>query len=288
MSVRKISRFMAATRDMPDVASVILWHLNISQRRTQVARHDQWENPDDMASTLYEQARTTAAAFPGPQRFLVTAHGKDDHDNTAPLTTMGFTIESTEDGFGLQAGSEPPTSEGLLAQLMRHNENKDKTLAAMFGSVTSYLVRDNEKKAEQIEHLLGLRSQMLETMEELASQKHVRELEIKEQEASDARKKDLFSKIATYLPVAVNHIAGKELVRQKDSEMELVASEWVQSLTTSQLDALRDSGLIKPEQLVLLGTLVEKVATRFMTPEEKGQQSKEAHDLANSLPDEHK
>lgn len=285
MSVRKISRFMAATRDT-DVSHVILWHLSISQRRTQVARHDQWESPDDMASTLYEEARTTAAAFPGPQRFIVTAHTKDDADNTSPITTMGFTVENNDEGFAGQAGSEPPTSEGLLAQLMRHNETKDKALAAMFGTVTSYLVRDNEKKAEQIEHLLGLRSQMIETMEDLQSQKHQRDLETKAQEESDTRKKDLFGKIMTYLPVAVNHLAGKELVRQKDSEMELVASEWVQSLSTTQLDAMKDAGLLKPEQLVLLGTLVEKVATRFMDKEEKTAQSQEAHEIANKLPSE--
>jgi hypothetical protein len=285
MSVRKISRFMAASRDT-DVSHVILWHLSISQRRAQVAKHDHWENPEDMASTIFEEARTTAAAFPGPQRFIVTAHTKEDVDNTSPITTMGFTVESNEDGFSGQTGSEPPTSEGLLAQLMRHNETKDKQLAAMFGTVTSYLVRDNEKKAEQIEHLLGLRSQMIETMEDLQSQKHARDLETKALEASDERKKDLFGKIMTYLPVAVNHLAGKELVRQKDSEMELVASEWVQSLSTTQLDAMRDAGLLKPEQLVLLGTLVQKVATRFMDKDQKQEQSEEAHDIANKLPSE--
>lgn len=287
LSARKIARFMHGLGQVPEVVEVILWHLSISQRKTRVAKHDRWEDPDDVASVIYEEAKSTAAAFPGPQSFLLTAHDKDDRDGISPLATTGFRVDPSEGGLGGDAmGSEPPTSEGLHAQLMRHVESKEKTIGAMFGTVLSHLLRQNEKQSEQIEHLLAARLQNVTIMEELHSQKHVRDMEAKEVEEANERKKAMMGKIMTYLPVAINHLAGKELVRQKDSELELVSKEFVASLTLPQLDALRDANLLKPEQMVLMGTMLEKVAGSMITAEEKAAQSKEAQAIANQLPSE--
>jgi len=290
MSVRKIARYIHGLGQVPSVSHLVLWHLSVSQRKSQVARHDEWEDADDLASTVYEEARNTAAAFPGPQSYMLTAHDKEDRDSASPLATMGFRVDATEGGAlaGEHVGSEPPTSEGLQAQLMRHIENKERTINSMFGSVISYLVRDNEKKSEQLDALLATRLEMVKTMEELAGEKHIRDLEWREQEEGAARKKELFEKIMQYVPVAINKLSGQELVRQKDTELELVAQEFVRGLSTSQLDALRDSGLMKSPQLLLLGTMLEKVATRMVTTEQATSDSRAATELATTVPAERK
>lgn len=283
MSVKKVHRFVEALAHIPEVSCLVLWHLSVAQRKTRVAHHDQWEDPRDIAAVIWEEARNVASAYPGPQAFLLTAHEKEDVDFQAPLTSTGFRVDASEgQGQGDMTGSEPPTQEGLLGQLMRHNENKEKTINSMLSSVISYLVRDNEKKSEALEQFFSTRLEMMKTMEELTSKKHEREIAAKEQEAKIERNKEMFGRISSYLPVVVNHLAGKEVVRQKDTELELVATELVRTLSTNQLDVIRESGMFKPEQLVLLGTMLEKVVQRMKPADEIAKDSADAHRLARS------
>jgi len=282
MSAKKIARFMQSLTNFPDVTEVILWHLSVSQRRAQVARHDGWDSPDDIASTLWEEARNVAAAFPGPQSFVVTAHEKPDLDLNSPVSSTGFKVDPV-DGLGPndQVGSEPPNAEGITSQLMRHVENKERIIGSMFGTVVSYLVRDNEKKSDQIEQLLNARNEAYTVQESLISQKHVRDMEIRDQEAKKEKTQTMLANVMQYLPLLVNHLSGQEIVRQKESEMEMVSMELAKSVSGPQLDALRKAGLISPTQSMLLTTLIEKTTKRMMTTKEVVEASVEAHKIAN-------
>jgi len=283
MSVRKLSRFITAIIEMPDVEELVLFHLNINQRRVVVARHHEWEVPDDIASTIFEEARNVSSAYPGPQSFILGAYKKEDKEYASAIATTGFRVDPQPTIDGADAsGSEPPTEVGLVAQLMRHVENKERTMNSMFGGVVSYLVKDNERKGDQIETLLKYRTDQIEVVESLHTKKHERDMEQKQIEAKVERNKELFDRILTYFPVVVNHLAGKELVRQKDSELELVAMELARTLTMPQLDRIKDSGIFQPQQLLLVGTMLEKVVKRMKTEEEMKAESKSAQTIAKS------
>jgi hypothetical protein len=115
-----------------------------------------------------------------------------------------------------------------------------------------------------------------ETMEALISKKHQRDLETKQIESEIKRKDEIFGKIITLLPVAINKLAGKEIVRQNDTAFEITSSEFLKTITGDRMDQIMQSGLFDKNQLTLLITMLEQLSKRMITAEEKSKQGGEA------------
>jgi hypothetical protein len=152
----------------------------------------------------------------------------------------------------------------------------------MVGATTHHLAQTVQRQSEQIESLVAARTMDAEAREELLSRKHDREIEMHRIEGKAKRDEQIFSSVMSYLPVAINHLAGKELVRQKDTELELVAMELATQFTMPQLDRLRDSGFLNPQQLVLMATMLEKVTRRMNTMEQVTKDAIAANNLASA------
>jgi hypothetical protein len=165
---------------------------------------------------------------------------------------------------------------------MRHNENIHRQSSGTWGLMFQYMTRIIERQSEQLEGLQTEKARASEMMETLMSKKHQREMEMKQLEAEQSRKDQIFQKISTLLPVAINKLAGKELVRQNDSMLEIVSTEFVNTLTSTKLDALLQSGLFDKNQLTLVITMLEQVSKRMVTVDEKKDSSKLAADTVFS------
>ena len=172
----------------------------------------------------------------------------EETDKPGSRFTVRETSSTVEDPESIE--SEPATKTGLLAQLMRHNEANARTSALALGTILNTLRTTNQRQAETIEKLLTDRQSNFETMERLKSEEVERSIVMKREETSERMKGELFEKLALLLPIAVNKIAGKNLLPAKRTGTETVIQGLIESITPEQLAKLGE--VMRPEQMAAL------------------------------------
>jgi hypothetical protein len=280
MSVKRVAKFVEQLAET-DAGEIVLFHMSAAQRRSQVGKWSDWNNASDITAIIWENAVAFASGLSGMQTFLVMAFAKGDLGRTDPISSTSFRAAS-EAAPGEETGSEPPSEVGLVAMAMRMADMLFKNFNMMVGATTYHLSDTVKRQSDQIETLIAQRTMDADTREELLSKKHDRDVEMKRIEGKAKRDEEIFGRVMAYLPVAINHLAGKELVHQKDTELELVAVELARQFSMPQLDKMRDSGLFTPQQLILMATMLEKVVTRVNTMEKVAKESAAANNLASS------
>jgi hypothetical protein len=279
-SAKTISKWFQDTSDS-DADKVALFSIPPNQVKIQLG---EWKNyePEAVVPLIWEQATGFANATGGVKAFMLQSFDTKSDAPQNPLSTLPFTIHAEAvSGADQSMGSEPATADGLLAMSMRMSGELFRNFNSMMGSCLHYMSRTIERLEGQVEEGFNFRLQMLDTVENLQSRKHEREMSMKALEAKGERDKELFSRVTAYLPVAINHLAGKELIRQRDTELELVSMELASQLTMPQLDKMRESGLLSPQQLVLLATMLEKTTKRMQTMDEAVKNKADADKAAN-------
>src|SRR5262245_12354067 len=102
---------------------IAIRHVSVNDRHADVSTIAVAEETDDdalaaLAEEIEVAIQNDADGLGGMQRYLVVALRGE-----AQLTRLPFRMAATdEDEAGEPIDSEPATSKGLLAQLMRHNE----------------------------------------------------------------------------------------------------------------------------------------------------------------------
>jgi hypothetical protein len=268
-TAKRIAKFLEQIIARSEDSKLLLFHVNVSGRRTVVWRQDKWHSADEEASIIYEECRNNATGAGQTQRYQLAAFDPSDIEKREALGTISLAVAPDMSGSDDSGSSEPPSNEGLMAMLMRHNSDMHRQSMGTFGILMQYLTGMVEKLQTQNERLVTERMGQAEAMEMLMSRKHDRDMEQKQLEADMKRKDEMFSKIMALAPVALNKLAGKELVRQNDSTLEIVASEFIGTLSGPKLDALVASGMFEKHQLALLVTMLEQVSKRMVTTEEK-------------------
>lgn len=275
--IKKIQTWLEALASRPDVVDpeIVLYTTN-GVKKSPIWNSDKRWRIEDTVQQILDSAEGAANGVPGISRFLLQAYHPESR-RTDPIATTGFAL-SPRDDSGSEVLSETPDMQGLLAQLMRHNETMHRQSSGTFGLMFQHLTKINEQLSEKLTRLESERAQQTEAMEALLTQKHERDIEMKQVEEGERRKSEMFGKIMQLLPVAVNKLAGKELIRQKDTTLELLASELTNSITPEKLDLLMQSGAFDRHQVALILSMIEQVSQRMVTPEQKQEEQKGAAD----------
>ena len=277
-NINTIREFLNSALLLASRFETVIFHLDHTNRR-QTVWVNKWDGSkpplEEYSSEIFEAALNHTSVLGNAQRFIVSAFDldRDEKSHEGPIFSRGLTVDAPFQAAndGDMATSEPPTSEGLLAHMMRHNNEMMRLHNASVGALTSHLARTVEKQADQIDKLMGDRMNTIEVVEGLLSQKHTRDLEVEKTKADIHRKNEMWEKIAQLAPIAINKLAGKELVRQKHSAMEASMMAFLESVSLPQLDTIRNSSLFNERQLVLFGTVMEQVTNAMTTQVEKNE-----------------
>lgn len=280
-NLNTIREFLSQTLELATRVEIVLYQMDFANRRS-IIWVNKWDGVrpplEEYSQEILEAAKNHASFMGGTQRFGVSAFDLDRDEKTheGPINTRGVTVEGAMHpaGEGDPSGSEPPTNEGLLAHLMRHNNEMFRLHNASVGALTSHLARTVEKQADQIDKLMGDRMGTIEVVEGLLSQKHTRDLEVEKTKADITRKNEMWEKVAQLAPIIINKISGQELVRQKHSALEATVMSFLESLPSGQLETIRNSGIFNERQLVLFGTVMEQVTKAMVTQAEKADMRK--------------
>jgi len=188
-----------------------------------------------------------AEGLGGMQTYSVLSY----YDKRADKPGSRFTIRETSADDNLEdAESEPPTKTGIITQMMRHNEAAIRISLMSVGQVLTALKSANARQADLIEKMTTEKLANIETMERLRSEEVERRILLQKAETDEKMKGEIFDKLATLLPIAINRISGKNLLPAKKTAMEAVAQGLVESITPEQLEQLQT--VFQPNQLVAL------------------------------------
>lgn len=142
------------------------------------------DEADSITSDIVKAASDHAEAFNGfRQRYKVVAESEDEGSIGSFPFVKGSRTENTEVGI-----SEPATEKGVLGQFMRHNESLMRINSDMMSAVLSPLITENQSLRKQRDDWEGKRLDAHLKLEELLSEKHIRDIELADYEKQEARK----------------------------------------------------------------------------------------------------
>ncbi len=192
------------------------------------------DNLDAEVLRIADAVRTSAndnlEAYEGQQRYQVRALDVKGDE----LATHTFKLDGGEeatmvrhgDGGLFDAGEEPPTERGLLAQLMRHLERKEHTINNMLGITVDGLMSENRSLRASQDKNDERRIQIHEKLEDLSSMQHEREEDAADREAQRAMKSKALEQALAHAPALFNHLLkGKGPVAQAAATTQQVAEQ---------------------------------------------------------------
>lgn len=171
-----------------------------------------------------------------PRRFSFRMTGSHDED---------------EDETGL---SEPATKQGHLGQMMRHNEALMRITMLSASQNMGIMSKTISTQATQIDKLLTDRQEYFETMEDLKSKRHERDLMTQEVEQRTLLQKEMLDSAKLLLPAVANRLAGKKILNEKDP-MAMGLKALVESLNSEQLQGMMST--LSPQQQILLAEFIQ-------------------------------
>lgn len=273
---KAITSFLERTLTIASTFLVVVDHMDSFGRPSHI-HTSKWDGNmpplEEYRNQLWDAAYAHASAVGGTQRFTLKAFEIPDKESErrgaqeAPINNATISVEGVATGEG--EPSEPATQVGLLAQLMRHNQEMMRLTIAATGALTSHLARTVETLSAKNEILMNERVHTIEVMEELYSRKDEREIQKQKATAEIENRKLVWGKILELGPIVINKIAGQPLMRQRHSELEAAVMTFIETINGQKLDVISKSGIFSERQMVLFGTILEQVMRTMHTPEQK-------------------
>ena len=219
------------------------------ERRDNHAAFEGEHAAEAMATELLKIAQDYADSFGGGvHRFQLTTNGAVAGKNRCLFTIEAEITESVDD---------PPTGQGIVAQLMRHNENNQRTLQVMFQTVLSAMARQIEAQATQIKELGADRRQTIKDLEQAESSRELRLLEASAMAASEERKGELFKKFMEIGPMIIARLTGDE-IGDPDDPITAHVNALRASLDGARVEQIMK--ILKPEEQELFMRTVQAAA----------------------------
>lgn len=217
------------------------------------------ESPDEdwataTANKIVEHAVQEAIALSsGIQRYAVLALFEGDDK---PHGRLVFTV-SGPDGDEKSLDTEGPDQDGLVAQSMAQT----RFFAEIHARSATYrersLVEENQQLRRECADLRADAQKRFKLMEDLASQKHQRDLEIMREVGTQKRFDRGAETLELMVPFALNHFTGRKLLPETAPEALLIKS-LADKITKDQFTQV--AGVLGPELSATLWHLMSMVS----------------------------
>jgi hypothetical protein len=216
--------------------------------RVAVSDGDERLTAEELAALIHGAATNDADSRRGPMhRYSVLAYygSNESHTSVTAFTLQGRLGDSSP------PATEPANEQGLIAQLMRHNEQTQLTMFKVVQSTLGQLASDLENERRQRVSLEARREEVLQLKESLLTESDARQLAREESERRNARIDSLLSGIMQILPgvLSVGVEALARLAAPKEESL-------VKSLSDDQVRSLVP--ILNKRQIELLSEAVKK------------------------------
>lgn len=222
------------------------------------------DTPEEIATEIMNEASDDAMGIgAGEIRYVVRVDGFQ--------ARCSFTLRVRPEGDGDEDEflDDLPNSKGITAQQMRHNEKLLKSNLSLAKEIKDMALGVLKQKDERISMLEGSHLSTVKMFEELASAKHVRDLEIRKLEAKERRGEQVAHMLIGMAPMLLgtvaNQFGAKGTMPQmpaQTSPIESAVEGFLGTLRPDQLQALVQSGILQPEQIMGLIDIAKAVEAK--------------------------
>lgn len=185
--------------------------------------------------------------------------------------------------------ASPDTTNGMVASaLMRHNENLMRLTVGqptlLLGQAQKVISRQQDTIDDLHEKLFKHAEERLKTfalMEDLLTRRHIRELASAESAQKMQLQEEALAQVKLLAPMVVNKLAGKSVLPQATTPTEMIAKEWMKSLTKEQFEAML-APLSPQQQFPLLLMYQEFLKQQEVEEAKKSEAAKKASTSTSS------
>lgn len=186
----------------------VLWYTDLDIEDEDISAYDDTKL-QEMANQIAEIAQQDTDGMGEVTTFQVVAKYRGDNSPAKRSPTLRLSPDNVEETGGL---SEPANKDGILKQLMRHNEAIMRTLVHSASSTHQYQTRmlevlSNAQIQSQEKQLEAARM-----IEELQTEQHERDLATEESRRKARQTDELITTVKRLGPVVVNKLVGKNVV----------------------------------------------------------------------------
>lgn len=151
--------------------------------------------------------------------------------------------------------SETADAKGIIHQLMRHNETREKTSNQMLGTMMAYMTRVIESVQDENNRMADERLKVMELTQNLLNQQQDRDIKMLEHEAKQENIQELMGNVKLLLPAIASKLTGSaatvtdgegEKIDPKGEAMKRFAA----SLSPEQMQTIQAT--LSPAQLMAL------------------------------------
>jgi len=203
-----------------------------------------------LAKRFDEIACTTAEGMSGRQQFALRAIYED-----STLTSESFPFQKAGESFDQGLGTEGPTQQGHMSQMMRHNEALVRINTVHSESVISSLKDLVSSLGEGMRDLMSENANMFRAMKELRVQQLDEEFSRNRELLQFQRATSERQKLFALLPGFVNTVVGKKILPE-GGLAEIAFQQLKQTITPDQVAGLAQ--ILTPEQLAMVAPLLEQ------------------------------
>lgn len=217
-----------------------------------IPEHNEDKNDEFINKVITDlvcDAETDAADSPenGEQHYVI--HSFFEKQKTRPAARCSIRVESgdseEETGFAV-------SKQGLLGQLMKHNEVLTKQNVGGMSVILTSLTRALEASSQSNDKLSNEKFKTIELMENLLSQQHNRDLENTKAENREKMMMELLDTVKLIAPKVVSSAMGRPaLPEHSNTELKSL----LESFTPDQLQSL--GGVLTSAQLIALAEIAE-------------------------------
>jgi hypothetical protein len=214
------------------------------------------DNVDSFVDEIQSRAQSDASGIGGVQRYELHVITKDKRIGAR----FAFRVRGDDEDMDGVAGDEAANQRGLLTQLMRHNEQQNRTMVNSVGAVIAMLQRTNERLEDENQMLREERRKNWDLIDAAKGRDHERELELLDAHRKGEREDMMFQKINTLFPVILNRLTGKEMMPVEDKNLLM---SFVDTLNEEQFQKILST--LKPEQQILLLTVIKEMKQKSLS-----------------------
>lgn len=191
----------------------------------------------------------------GVQTFGVYAHYRSD-SSYSPHRKFRVAAQESVDpaNHGLEP-SEPATPQGLLSQLMRHNEANTRLSVTQSSNLVQILMEDNRSQRQLIERMLAQSVDLAGMMQEMMDNATHRRIEEKKAETTQQITSTIFEHLKLILPVIFNKLAGEKIAPESDASFTMFAALWETMPEAQQQDFV--TKFLNPAQATVFANFLE-------------------------------
>jgi len=172
-------------------------------------------------------------------------------------TAFRIRIDSDEgQPIGSGSGEDAPTATGLVGQLMRHNEAKERVMVQLFQQTIGTMSRTMADMADENRQLRSERRDHLHELENAKSAELERELKAASQVAADERKDKALQQLYQLVPVVKARLLSAGQTDVGETPEGILIEALTGSLEPEQMAQIARS--LSPNQMILLGELFKR------------------------------